>query len=249
MDVCRIAAHRGGALEQIENTLPTFRHAVAIGADEVELDIHRSADGVVVVHHDATLDRMTSGQGAIGDHDHASLQTLRVGASETARIPTLEAVLPVLAASSVTLRLEVKRAPDGAAYPGMLAQAIDRVVAHGLERRFYVTSFHVDDLASLASVLGDAKSLLLMEDQTYRAIGPDGLSRKLDTANTREVALPIGSVDADLLEQMQKRGIVMSAFGCHDEARIRKALQLQLPVFTTDRPSLALALRRQAKTT
>lgn len=231
-------------MEQIENTLPAFRHAVAIGVDEVELDIHRSADGVVVVHHDATVDRMTVGQGAIGDHDLASLQNLRVAGSQTGRIPTLEAVLRVLAASSVTLRLEAKRAPDGSAYPGMLAQAIDRVVAHGLEHRFYVTSFQGDDLTSLASVLSGAKSLLLMEDQTFRAIGPDGLLRSLDTAKTRDVALPIGSVDPDLLEQMQKRGVVMSAFGCHDEPQIKKALRLQLPVFTTDRPSLALALRR-----
>ena len=61
----RIAAHRGGALLWPENSLTAFRSALALGVDLVELDVHLSRDGEVVVIHDPTLERTTSGQGAV----------------------------------------------------------------------------------------------------------------------------------------------------------------------------------------
>ena len=60
-----IYAHRGGAALRPENTLPAFDNGLALGADGLELDVHLSRDGVVVVHHDPTLERTTNGSGAI----------------------------------------------------------------------------------------------------------------------------------------------------------------------------------------
>lgn len=60
-----IYAHRGGAALRPENTLAAFDNGLALGADGLELDVHLSRDGVVVVHHDPTLERTTSGSGAI----------------------------------------------------------------------------------------------------------------------------------------------------------------------------------------
>lgn len=244
----RIAAHRGGALEQPENTIAAFHHAVAIGADEVELDIHCASDGVIVVHHDATLERMTTGRGPVGAHDLAALQRFRIRGSEGAWIPTLEEVLAVIAPSPVTLRLEVKRAADGSPYPRMIERAIDLVASHGLENRFYVTGFHADDLAVAADITHTETGLFLIEDQTLRAIGFGGLSRVLDLAGTRNAALPMDAIGPETLDEGRRRGITISAFGCHSAAQIEKALALALPVFTSDRPSLALELRRKAET-
>jgi len=60
-----IYAHRGGAALRPENTLVAFDHGLALGADGLELDVHLSRDGVVVVHHDPTLERTTNARGAI----------------------------------------------------------------------------------------------------------------------------------------------------------------------------------------
>jgi glycerophosphoryl diester phosphodiesterase len=60
-----IYAHRGGAALRPENTLVAFDNGLALGADGLELDVHLSRDGVVVVHHDPTLERTTNGSGAI----------------------------------------------------------------------------------------------------------------------------------------------------------------------------------------
>jgi glycerophosphoryl diester phosphodiesterase len=60
-----VYAHRGGAALRPENTLTAFDHGLALGADGLELDVHLSRDGVVVVHHDPTLERTTNARGAI----------------------------------------------------------------------------------------------------------------------------------------------------------------------------------------
>jgi glycerophosphoryl diester phosphodiesterase len=63
--VALVYAHRGGSTLRPENTLLAFDHGVSLGADGLEFDVHLSRDGVVVVHHDPTLDRTTNGRGPL----------------------------------------------------------------------------------------------------------------------------------------------------------------------------------------
>ena len=58
-------AHRGGAALRPENTIASFDNGLSLGADGLELDVHLSRDAVVVVHHDTTLERTTSGRGKV----------------------------------------------------------------------------------------------------------------------------------------------------------------------------------------
>jgi len=78
-------AHRGGSKLRPENTMAAFDHAVEIGVDAIELDVHLSRDGHAVVIHDPTLQRTTEGSGAVADFT----------ADELARfnVPTLTSVL------------------------------------------------------------------------------------------------------------------------------------------------------------
>lgn len=69
-------AHQGGAREAPSSTLFALRRAVALGADALELDVHRTADGVLVVCHDSTVDETTNVTGAIADMSFAELRTL-----------------------------------------------------------------------------------------------------------------------------------------------------------------------------
>ena len=69
-------AHQGGAWESPSSTLFAIRRAIEAGATAIELDVHRTADGELVVCHDATVDRTTDGQGAIAEHTLAELERL-----------------------------------------------------------------------------------------------------------------------------------------------------------------------------
>src|SRR5688572_14224873 len=74
-----VYAHRGGAALRPENTLEAFDHGLALGADGLEFDVQLARDGVVVVHHDRTLNRTTDGRGALADRSASELIALDAG--------------------------------------------------------------------------------------------------------------------------------------------------------------------------
>jgi glycerophosphoryl diester phosphodiesterase len=73
-----VFAHRGGSALAPENTMAAFDNALALGADGLELDVHLSRDGVVVVHHDRLLDRTTALRGPIADRTAEELRRVDV---------------------------------------------------------------------------------------------------------------------------------------------------------------------------
>jgi glycerophosphoryl diester phosphodiesterase len=84
-------AHRGTSARTPENTLEAFRMAVEAGAGGLELDVHMTRDGEIVVIHDSTVDRTTDGSGAVAEMTLDNLRTLDVGyrfSPDGARIPT-----------------------------------------------------------------------------------------------------------------------------------------------------------------
>ena len=115
-----ICAHRGGALLWPENSLTAFRHALALPIEEVECDVHLSADGVAMVHHDATLDRTTEGMGPVAHRTAAELAATRLrGLNEG--LPRLADLLELVAASGKLLRLEIKANHENHHVPALLA--------------------------------------------------------------------------------------------------------------------------------
>ena len=115
-----ICAHRGGALLWPENSLTAFRHALALPIEEVECDVHLSADGVAMVHHDATLERTTEGTGPVAHRTAAELAATRLrGLNEG--LPRLADLLELVAASGKLLRLEIKANHEHHHVPALLA--------------------------------------------------------------------------------------------------------------------------------
>jgi glycerophosphoryl diester phosphodiesterase len=103
----RAYAHRGWHLDELdgfENTLAAFHRAVAEGFAYLEMDVHASADGVAVVHHDPVLDRTTDGYGPISARTVAALSRVRVRGREP--LPLLEQVLTELPDTRITVELK-----------------------------------------------------------------------------------------------------------------------------------------------
>lgn len=100
-----VAMHRGDWREHPENSLPAIRSAVALGADIVEVDVRRTRDGRFVLLHDKTLDRTTTGKGAVSERTLAELRELRLrdgaGSATDERIPTLEEALDAVRGRAV----------------------------------------------------------------------------------------------------------------------------------------------------
>lgn len=100
----RIYAHRGASAELPENTMPAFRRALALGADALELDVHATSDGVLVVSHDPDGRRLAGVAHRIADVTWEALSRWNVGGGE--RIPTFEDV--VRAFPGVPLNVDLK---------------------------------------------------------------------------------------------------------------------------------------------
>lgn len=105
-DSVAVIAHRGFAARFPENTLAAFRGAVSLGADGIEFDVRRCATGESVVVHDATVDRVTDGEGRVADLPLSELRVLDV-LDSGASIPTLAAVFDAVPLD-VTLHVELK---------------------------------------------------------------------------------------------------------------------------------------------
>ncbi len=137
-----LIAHRGGSRLAPENTLLAFERAVTWwNADVLELDVHPTRDGEVVVFHDDTLDRTTDGAGPVADHDLDTIRALDAGANFTPdagvtypfrgqgiRVPTLLEVLAALPRTRVNIEIKDGRAQERVWASVVEADAVDRVL-------------------------------------------------------------------------------------------------------------------------
>lgn len=185
-----LIAHRGASRERPENTLAAFRRALELGADGVELDVHRTTDGVLVVHHDAVPHEAPEpGLAGRALHELSSEQVarFRVGGEP---IPTLGQVLDAVGAElRVYCELKGVRTAEPAcqllvASPGRHAvHAFDhrqvaaaRRLAPALSRGVLEVSYHVDPLQGAASV--DARDVwqewTMIDDELVRAAHAQG---------------------------------------------------------------------------
>jgi glycerophosphoryl diester phosphodiesterase len=239
-----IAAHRGGAGLWPENSLTAFRNAIRLPVDLIEFDVHRSKDGLLVVHHDATLDRTTDGEGALADKTWDELCSVTVKGTDGEPLPLLDELIALIKPTGIDLRLEFKCRADGSRYPGLEAEVIAELRAADMLRRTIFTSFEWDTLEkalSLASVRG---AIALMRKDVIAE--PDDYAAALALVQAKalpEIALPAALMTADRLAQARDMGLRAGAFGINDEELIAAAFDLGATAFTTDRPDLALAER------
>jgi glycerophosphoryl diester phosphodiesterase len=244
-----VAAHRGGARLWPENSLLAFRGALALGVDLVETDVHMTADGEVVALHDPTLDRTTSGQGAVRDVRAADVAAVRLrgldGAPTDEPVPTLAALLDLLRPSTVRLLLEIKVGADGRPYAGIEDRVLALLGERALRGRTIVMAFEPDTLRRVrARDASVATSLLIGRRQ-----GESGTSGAAAVAAARAVgATDLGLdhrlIDANLVRAVRTAGLRLAAWTVNEEADIRRLLALGIDIVISDRPDLVLRLRR-----
>ncbi|GAB3262757.1 glycerophosphodiester phosphodiesterase [Nocardioides dilutus] len=130
-------AHRGGAyhpeIEGLENTLAAFKHAVALGYDYLETDVHVTSDGVLLAFHDSVLDRVTDQEGAISELTFEEVRRALVGGRE--QVPTLAQLFDEFPAAR--FNIDLKSDGGAAALAGFIAEreAWDRVLVGSFSRR------------------------------------------------------------------------------------------------------------------
>jgi len=158
-----IFAHRGASAHAPENTLAAFELAVEQGADGIELDVKLSADGQVVVIHDATLERTTGATGRVKDMTLDDLQALDAGNFFSAKftnekIPTLEEVFEAVGEKTfINVELTNYNAPRD-----HLVESVCMLVKKfGLQKKVLFSSFLTSNLSKTRSYLPNVPTGLL----------------------------------------------------------------------------------------
>ncbi|MDB1089306.1 glycerophosphodiester phosphodiesterase family protein [Streptomyces sp. ACA25] len=220
--------HRGLMGVEPENTLRSFLRAERAGVDVVELDLHLSRDGQLVVMHDATVDRTTDGSGRIADLSLPELQKLDAGDGE--RVPVLEEVVDAVTSP---LQTEIK---DVAA-ARVLARLIRR---SALRHRVRVISFHDEALREVRALLPDIPLGLVTGNSTAsaperaRALGADLVS----------CALP--ELTSGVVGRCHAEGIAVISWTVNTHEDLTRARQLRLDGVVTDSPEIVARLRPAA---
>lgn len=242
----RIASHRGGTLEFGDSTPRGFRATASMPLEEVEFDLHPTRDGAIMIHHDATLDRTTDLKGAIADLTEADVRRATIVYSGGAHPISLQELCEIYLPSAVDFRCEIKPDHNGIAYRGFVPQVIGVLRDHGMLERTTFSSFLLETLEELRTATKQP-CLWLVSPPVLRQLGSKALADLAYSKSIPEVGVHIDYADKESMTSFQAAGLDFGCWAAHTVEQIEKALKLEVKVFTTDRPSLAVALRH-AKT-
>jgi glycerophosphoryl diester phosphodiesterase len=251
----QVAAHRGGALLWPENSLLAFRGALALGVDWLELDVHLTADDEVVVLHDPTLERTSTGRGAVRDMPLAALASVRLRAADGAAtdepVPTLAQVLDLLGPARAGLLLEIKVDAGRRRYPGIEERCLALLRARGLLDRTLVMAFEPETVRRVGELEPAARTVLLVSrgrTQRERA-DPAAAVQLAREAGAAWLGINHRLLDATVVAATRQAGVSLAAWTVNQEADIRRVLELGVDLVISDRPDLALRLAgRPART-
>ena len=243
-------AHQGGAAEAPSSTLFALDRAVAVGADALELDVHATADGELVVCHDATVDATTEGSGAIAEMTLAEVRQLdngyRFGPPEFPHrgqglgIATLREVLEQFPA--VFLNLDIKQtAPDVKPYEASLAallrsfgRADDVIVASFNDAATDAFAAAAPEIPTSAGTLATAAFWQAVRDDTPI---PDSVLRHV----ALQVPAAVGDtvvVSSRFVERAHEAGLAVHVWTIDDADEMRRLIGLGVDGVMTDRPSV-----------
>ena len=231
-----VYAHRGGAALRPENTIAAFDHGLACGADGLEFDVHLSRDGVVVIHHDETLDRTTRGRGRVADHTAAELEALDV--------PALRDVLARYPDIPLIVELKVNAAE-------LARRVIDLLREAGAVERTSLGSFHYGALQA-AREYEPALRTGSSQEETRWALYRSWVGWPLGRPAYREFQVPERSgltkiVSRRFIAYAHAWSLPVKVWTVNDPEDMRRLVDWGVDALITDRPDLAVPIARQTR--
>jgi glycerophosphoryl diester phosphodiesterase len=244
-----VIGHRGNRAHAPENTIPSLLEAVALGVDAVEFDLHVTRDGVLVLMHDATLDRTTDASGPVAARTLAELRAVDAGARFTrdgrtfpwrgrgAGIATFDEVVEALP-RTLPLIIELKT-------PAAAPLVCDAIARHSLAHRIIVAGF---DAACTRPLRGAGFALGASTPDMVNILLPSLLRRPLAAPAFQAMCIPpvyngIPVPISALARAARPHGVVTHIWTVNDPAYALKLWRRGVNGIISDDPGLILAVR------
>ncbi|WP_420827423.1 glycerophosphoryl diester phosphodiesterase [Devosia subaequoris] len=236
----QVQAHRGASALAPENTFAAFRKAAEQGAKWVELDVALLGDGTLVVIHDVTIDRTTSGSGALSDMGRADLDGLDAGswfddAFVGEPLPTLDAVIVELGELGLNANVEIKQHAHHRSLD-QLVRTVQAAIARRAPRtEIMISSFDPEALRAMHKLEPALEMAMLWERP------PEDWETQLAAIPASTIHMHYKALSIGLLKETSKRGIKVRAWTCNNPVQLMSFWDAGLAGVITDDPSLFLA--------
>lgn len=225
--VVQVLAHRGASRAERENTVAAFRRAGEMGAHGVELDVRRTADGVLLVHHDAVV----AGGRPICETSAGDLAANDL----TAHIPTLDQALDACAGMWVNLEIKNdENEPDFDPNEWVADQTMALLDRRGEPERWLMSSFRIETIDRCRTVAPHVRTAWLT------SIVPDNVVALLTAGGHAALHPQVLWLTRAVIEQCHAAGIVVNTWTCDDPQRMRELIEWGIDGICTNVPDVAL---------
>lgn len=236
-----IFGHRGAMGYAPENTMPSFNLAISMGVDGIELDVHMTKDGEVVVIHDFTVDRTTNGRGYVKNLTLREIRELDAGVRfggkwRGVRIPTLEEVFREFG-RRVRYKIEIKRGSDY--YPGIERRVVELIRRYNVDGQ--IISFDYDALNNVRAIDRDIEIGIIFIGRVGWFID---IARRL---NAQWLHAAHDLIDNEGVELAHRLGFKVGAWTVNDEEKARELLNLGIDDITTNYPDRIIRVAKVGK--
>jgi glycerophosphoryl diester phosphodiesterase len=220
-------AHRGGASDNPENTMPAFQHAVDLGYTYLETDVHATRDGVLVAFHDDSLDRTTDRTGKINELPWSEVRTARVDGREP--IPLFEELMEQFPDARVNIDCKANSGVDALIASLKRLDCLDRVLVGGFSDA-RLRRFRTEFGASLCTSFGPVQIAAL------RCVGRVPWGGEAAQVPVRQGRLTI--VTDGFVQRAHRLGLQVHVWTIDDAAEMHRLLDLGVDGLMTDRPQV-----------
>ncbi len=235
-----VCAHRGQSGLFPENTMAAFEAAITLGADFIECDVHRTADGHIVVMHDADVRRTTDGEGSIEQMTLQQVRGLDAGSWKSAefageKVPLLAEVLADIAPRCV-VDIEIKQR-------GIAEQVARQIAEAGAVRQTTVVSFSLEDLREAKQTVPELScGFITSGPEADSVAAAQALISSALSVGCNFISCAHRAVTATLVRQCHVVGLALMAWTMDQPADIQRMLELQVDALVSNYPERVLEL-------
>ena len=224
-------AHRGASSDYPENTLLSFKEAIRLGANGIELDVHKTKDNKIVVIHDEDIERTLIGKGLVKDFTLNELMKFRCRKilfrnNDSCLIPTLEEVLQLFRDNNVFLNIELKT--DIFEYEGIENDVIKLIYKHNMKDRVLLSSFNHKTVKRCKNIDKSIKTAILYEKQI------DNIINYANSLDVDAINPSISLVSKELIEEAHKKNLKVNVYTVNSPIYMRNLIEANVDGIFTD---------------
>ena len=224
-----IYAHRGNSGFFPENTMYAFKKSLDLGIYGIEIDVQKTKDGILVVHHDETLGRMFDGKGSIKKSTFEQLRELNLKDEELknkadCKIPTLEEVLEFIKDTDLTLNIE--------------KDILDIVKQYEMEDKVVISSFNYKSLKRISKLNSKVKTAYLVGPLTFKRRNLKKILKICKDCKCTYIHPSCDVVNKEFVAEAHKKGLLVQVYTVNSVTIMKKLIKLKVDGVFTNYPKI-----------